>query len=220
MKIFLSLFGFVIAVVSICIGLDLLDQKQVSGGEFVALVIAFSIIGLVISFASDIQEFSVAGNIVKLKEVKKEAENSIEDLKRSRVDNFRFLLKLALKFPGGFGSGSTIDSRLSDFWLLYDQIVEFGCEDELKENLLNVTNILLGGQLSSISYSSADVGTIVERGIIPTPQKLTIIALDNESVEKAAKRNASGEDVEKIKEALAIGLDEYRRLYDLHQLCK
>jgi hypothetical protein len=220
LKIFLSIFGLSIAAISIFIGLDLLEQKQISGGEFVTLIVAFSIIGLVISFASDVQEFSVAGNIVKLKEVKKEAESSIDGLKRSRVDNFRFLLKLALKFPGGFGSGSTIDSRLSDFWFLYDQIVEFGCEKELKENLLGVTEVLLGGQLSSISRNSDDVGNKFPRGTTPTPQELTIIALDNDSVEKAAQRNVSGGDAERIKEALVIGLDEYKRLYDLHASCK
>ena len=218
LKIFLSIFGLVIAITSICIGMDLLEQKQITGGEFVALIIAFSIIGLIISFSSDVQEFSVAGNIVKLKEVKREAEESIAGLKKARTENFRFLLKLAMRFPGGFGSGGTVDSRLSDFWILHDQIVEFGCKEELKENIHSVTNVLLGGQLHSISQNSDDAK--FPRGTIPTPQELTIAALDNESVEKAASRNVGGGDVTKVKEALVIGLDEYKKLYELHQQSK
>ncbi|WP_298719174.1 hypothetical protein [uncultured Oceanisphaera sp.] len=220
MKIFLSLLGLVIAIIIICIGMNLLEEKQITGGEFVSLVVAFSIIGLIISFSSEVQEFSVAGNIVKLKEVKKEAEESISGLKKARTDNFRFLLKLAMRFPGGFGSGGTVDSRLSDFWLLYDQIVEFGCELELRENIKSVTDVLLGGQLHSIAQNSDNVSSKFPRGTIPTPQELTITALDNESVEKAASRNVGGGDIAKIKESLVIGLDEYKRLYELNEQCK
>lgn len=86
-------------------GWDLLCAEKISGGEFVTLIIAFAVLGLIISFSSEVQEFSVAGNVVKLKEVKKEADKSIQDLKNARVGNFKFLLKLAARFPGGFASG-------------------------------------------------------------------------------------------------------------------
>lgn len=220
LKFFLSLFGFAIAVISVLVGLELLELGKISGGEFIILIIAFSIIGLVISFASEVQEFSVAGNIVKLKEVKKEAEESIEGLKKARTENFRFLLKLAMRFPGGFGNGGTVDSRLLDFWLLYDQIVEFGCKVELKNSIFAVTYVLLTGQLNSISCNSDDLHTKFPKGVIPNPQELTIAALDNVSVEKAAKRNVGGGDVAQIKESLLVGLNEYRKLHELHEESK
>jgi hypothetical protein len=53
--------------------------------------------------------------------------------------------------------------------------------------------------------------------IIPEPSQLTIIALDNESVKKAAQRNVAGGDIEKLKKMLVVGLDEYKKLYELRQ---
>jgi hypothetical protein len=211
------MFGCLVSVLSIMIGMELLEQKQLSGSEFVTLIIAFSVVGLIISMVSEIQEFSVAGNIVKLKEVKKDAEDSIIELKKARTENFKFLLKLAMRFPGGFGSGGTVDSRLSDFWLLHEQIKAFGCEQELTNDIKSVIKILLGGQLNSISQNSDDVEIKFPRGSIPEPNELIIIALENNSVDKAAKRNVCAGNADKIKESLVIGLDEYKKLYQLYK---
>jgi hypothetical protein len=41
--------------------------------------------------------------------------------------------------------------------------------------------------------------------------------LDNESVKKAAQRNVAGGDIEKLKKMLVVGLDEYKKLYELRQ---
>lgn len=103
-----------------------------------------------------------------------------------------------------------------DFWSLYDQIVAFNCEDELSNNLLEVVNVLLKGQLSSISNNSDAVSSKYHQtNEIPDPSQLTIEALDNDSVESAAKRNVAGGDQAKIKKMLIIGLEEYKKLYEL-----
>ena len=92
MKTALYIIGFVVFTLCVFFGLNLLEAKQLSGGEFVALIVAFAVIGLIISFSSEVQEFSVVGNIVKLKEVKKDAEKSIREIKAARTETFRFLL--------------------------------------------------------------------------------------------------------------------------------
>lgn len=218
MRIFLSILGLVIFLASAKFGYCLLMAEKLSGTEFVSLLIAFAIIGLILSFASEIQEFSVAGNIVKLKEVKKDADKSISELKAARTETFRFLLSLAKRHPGGFSDSGTVDGRVRDFWNLYDQIVAFGCKEELSSNLMDVVNVLIKGQLSSISRNSDSVSSKYHGSdVIPEPSQLTIEALDNDSVEKAAKRNVAGGDVEKIKRMLVVGLDEYKKLYELHQ---
>ena len=53
-----------------------------------ALVLGFSVIGLIIAFAAEIQEFSIAGNGVKLKELRSEAEKTIEELKKAGKEKF------------------------------------------------------------------------------------------------------------------------------------
>jgi hypothetical protein len=200
------------------LGYQLLLNGKLSGAEFVSLVIAFAVIGLILSFASEVQEFSVAGNIVKLKEVKRDAERSINELKSARTETFRFLLSLAKRHPGGFSDGGTIDGRVNDFWSLYDQIVAFNCEDELSNNLLEVANILLKGQLNSISHNSDAVSSKYHlSNETPEPTQLVIEALDNESVASAAKRGVAGGDQAKIKQMLVAGLDEYKKLYSLRE---
>lgn len=216
MRIFLSILGALLFLASAKLGYCLLIEGKLSGAEFVSLIIAFAVIGLILSFASEVQEFSVAGNIVKLKEVKRDAEKSIRELKSARTETFRFLLSLAKRHPGGFSDGGTVDERVNDFWSLYDQIVAFNCEDELSNNLLEVVNVLLKGQLSRISNNSDAVSSKYRRtNGIPDPSQLTIEALDNDSVESAAKRNVAGGDQAKIKKMLIIGLEEYKKLYEL-----
>lgn len=218
MRIFLSILGLAIFLVIAKFGYCLLLAEKLSGTEFVSLLIAFAIIGLILSFASEIQEFSVAGNIVKLKEVKKDADKSISELKAARTETFRFLLSLAKRHPGGFSDGGTVDGRVHDFWNLYDQIVSFGCKEELATSLLDIVNVLIKGQLTCISQNSDSVSSkYYVSDVIPEPSQLTIEALDNESVEKAAQRNVAGGDSEKIKKALLAGLDEYKKLYELRQ---
>jgi len=216
LRIFLSILGALLFLVSAKFGYCLLIEGKLSGAEFVSLIIAFAVIGLILSFASEVQEFSVAGNIVKLKEVKRDAEKSISELKSARTETFRFLLSLAKRHPGGFSDGGTVDGRVDDFWSLYDQIVAFKCEDELSANLLEVVSVLLQGQLSSISNSSDFVGSKYHgKNETPEPSQLTIEALDNDSVASAAKRNVAGGDQDKIKKMLVVGLEEYKKLYEL-----
>ncbi len=63
MRIFLSVLGLAIFLVTAKFGYFLLLAEKLSGSEFVSLLVAFAMIGLILSFASEIQEFSVAGNI-------------------------------------------------------------------------------------------------------------------------------------------------------------
>lgn len=216
MRFLLCTLGLIFFIASIFLGLHLLELNKFSGSEFVAFAVAFAVLGLVVSFSSEVQEFSIAGNIVKLKEVKRDAEKSIIELKSARTETFRFLLSLAKRYPGGWGSESTVDTRLADFWFLYEQIVKFGCRDELKTNIIEVLNTLISGQLSSILHSSDNIAEKYRgKEIIPSPSDLTIEALDSDSVEKAAKRGVCNGSVDEIKRALVIGLEEYKKLYDL-----
>lgn len=221
MRIILSIIGVSIFLIIAKLGYCLLIEGKLSGAEFVSLVIAFAIIGLILSFASEVQEFSVAGNIVKLKEVKRDAEKSINELKSARTETFRFLLSLAKRHPGGLSDGGTIDSRVSDFWSLYNKIVTFKCEDELSSDLLEVIDIILKGQLYSISNSSDNLYQLYyNKDKTPEPSQLTIDALDDSSVLSAANRGVASGDQEKIKKMIIEGLEEYRKLYELRNKYK
>lgn len=221
MRIILPVFGAILFLSSVAMGYCLLDDGALSGSEFVSLIVAFAVIGLIISFASEVQEFSVAGNIVKLKEVKRDAQRSISELKSARTETFRFLLSLAKRHPGGFGGIGPVDERIPDFWALYKQIKKFGCQGELTDDLLDVSETLAKGQISTIGNLSDRIGTKYRRvDRLPLPSELLIEALDDESIAEAGKRGLHGGDTRKIKESVAQAIEEYTKLYELYQNCE
>mgnify|MGYP006900057257 CR=1 FL=1 len=120
-------------MVGIACGLWLLIVlEKISGAEFVALSLGFSVIGLIIAFASEVQEFSIAGNGVKLKELRSEAEKTIEELKQARTELFRVLIQKSIEFSGGWGTNSRVDERVEQFIKLFEQVEKFDCLDNLK----------------------------------------------------------------------------------------
>ena len=215
MRIILPVFGAILFFSSVALGYCLLDDGALSGSEFVSLIVAFAVIGLIISFASEVQEFSVAGNIVKLKEVKRDAERSISELKSARTETFRFLLSLAKRHPGGFAGIRPVDERIPDFWALYKQIKKFGCQGELTDDLLDVSETLAKGQISTIGNLSGRKYRRVDR--LPLPSELLMEALDDESIAEAEKRGLHGGDTRKIKESVVQAIEEYTKLYELYQ---
>lgn len=115
------IFGIIVGLAGIACGLWLLIffENKITGSEFVALVLGFSVIGLIIAFAAEVQEFSIAGNGVKLKELRSEAEKTIEDLKEARMEVFRFLIIKSTEYLVSDAFNSVIDERVDPFIKLF-----------------------------------------------------------------------------------------------------
>ncbi|NNP73317.1 hypothetical protein A7P53_12165 [Acinetobacter defluvii] len=144
----------VILVVILGIGLSLcllIFLDKLSGAEFVALSLGFAVIGLIIGFAEEVQEFTIAGNGVKLKELRSEAEKTIEELKDARTELFRILFQKSINFSGGFGSDSRVDERLDSFISLFNQVEKLNCLKELKVDISKALNILMVGQFNKLN---------------------------------------------------------------------
>lgn len=197
----------------------LLLPKIILGGEFVTLSIAFAVIALIIGFSSQIQEFSIAGNTVRLREMTATAESLIQDLKAARTETFRVLLSLSERQSGGFSSiENTVDDRVAGFWSLHERIVRFDCAAELKQEITDFVEILLRSQIELIGKNSVNVPSLypVDQEL-PSPDILQITALDEVSIQPAAaKRRPEGNTVQ-MREKIKMGLDEYRKLYELRK---
>ncbi|ENW04264.1 hypothetical protein [Acinetobacter beijerinckii] len=100
MKIFLTI---IISSFITGLGILFLYNGKLSGTESVVLILGGVIVGLIIYFPSEIQEFSIAGNAVKLREIRSEAIRTIDELKRARTETFRLMLVQVLKLSGGWG---------------------------------------------------------------------------------------------------------------------
>ncbi|WP_052417780.1 hypothetical protein [Cellvibrio mixtus] len=216
MRVVLVILGALLFIASVKLGYCLLSNGKLSGSEFISLIIAFAIIGLIISFASEVSEFSIAGNIVKLKEVKADAERSIAELKEARTETFRFLLSLTKKYGGGLGSiRNPIDERIPDFWSLFEKISSFSCVNDLKKNIMEVIDVLLKGQIKAISKFNNNVETKYRGEYeFPTPVALSHDSLQEQHLQEAAGRIFQG-DLYKTRGAVLAGLEEYRKLFEL-----
>nr|BFD42530.1 hypothetical protein FFPRI1PSEUD_40290 [Pseudomonas sp. FFPRI_1] len=200
--------GFVIAV---GLALYLLYDSKLSGAEFVAFVFAFAVLCVAVGFAPEIQEVSIAGNVVKLKEVKAEAIRTIESLKRSRVENHRALLKLALNVSGAFANEHPIDPRNSEFCRLVELAREYECLIELKPEILTGLDTLLAAQTHVIHLRNQKIAP----GEIISPVELTHIALDAAGIEGTTLRRHAGLSVSSARTEVIEALEEYSRLYEL-----
>ena len=194
------------------LALGLLFTSKFSGAEFTVFVLAFAVLAVAVGFAPEIQEVSIAGNVVKLKEVKAEAIRAIESLNKSRVEMLRVFLSLTLKHSGGFASSDPIDPRTYSFWHLLKLIREYQCLSELKDEILMNARVLAGAQLRNISRRNIDP-RIITSETIPDPLDLAAMALAPEGIEEAVGRTSPRPENyrEEIKEALV----EYSKLHAL-----
>ncbi|MCS4306750.1 hypothetical protein M2404_001073 [Rheinheimera pacifica] len=85
-------FALLFGVFAYWAGFKLLDQGLLTGSEFVTLLIAATVVSLVVVFAPFIQEVSIGGSVIKLKEAKLEADESLKTL-RMLSRNIRKILK-------------------------------------------------------------------------------------------------------------------------------
>lgn len=204
-------FGAVVGLAGIACGLWLLiSLEKLSGTEFVALSLGFSVIGLIIAFAAEVQEFSIAGNGVKLKELRSEAERTIEDLKQARTEVFRFMVQKSIEFSGGWGSDSKVDERVEQFIKLFEQIEKFDCIKDLQIDISKALNILMVRQFNNLEIihnNTKSVGDIFENSAKPD---LLYIGLEDEMINKILERYSGKKP---NFDDVIHGIEAYAKLY-------
>ncbi|MGR2707606.1 hypothetical protein B7453_21010 [Pseudomonas sp. IB20] len=212
MRFALAIFGALVFLLSLSLSFYLLWIGKFSGAEFTAFVISFAVLSLAVGFAPEIQEISIAGNVVKLKEVKAEAVKAIESLKKSRVEMLRALLGLSMKTSGSFANENEIDPRIPGFWRLVDLAVEYDCLTDVKEEILLGASALLRGQVAVISQrsSSAALRSVYGLGEIPDPIELSALALNNDEIVIHRSKTA-----DEVRAEIKISIEQYMRLFEL-----
>lgn len=208
------IFGAVVSLAGIACGLWLLiSLEKLSGTEFVAFSLGFAVIGLIIAFAAEVQEFSIAGNGVKLKELRSEAERTIEDLKQARIEVFRFMVQKSIEFSGGWGSGSKVDERVEQFIKLFEQIEKFDCIKDLQIDISKALNILMVRQFNNLAIihnNTKSVGDIFESKEKPD---LLYIELKDEMINQIIERQLNRQEFEDLKKDVIEGIEAYAKLY-------
>ena len=203
--------GLIVAVVGFGCGLWLLVYlNKISGAEFVAFSLGFAVIGLIVAFATEVQEFSIAGNGVKLRELRTEAEKTIEELKKARTETFRFLLTVIRKDVGFFDVNPFKDERIKDFWLLYEQIVKFEDVIDLRNEIILLINDLMSKQYRLLSAQNPNI-PFSEYTEEIDPDHLLLLGL-NIALESTNKNYLESDD---FRLNMLKGVDEYRKIFQL-----
>lgn len=136
-RVRLGVVGVLVFIGSMLLGLYLLFNKNLSGTEFVAFTVAFAVLGAIVGFAPEVQEFSIAGNVVKLREMKQDVREAVEGLKLARTELLRSGIRKI------YGDSSRRHEALADqadrnieFWAIVELARKFEILPKLKEELL------------------------------------------------------------------------------------
>lgn len=203
MRVALALIFFVLFV---CVDGWLLYVGTFGATAAISAFVAVTMFSFAIYLIAQIEEISILGSILKLREVRKDADKAIRDLQASRLAMFSLLLEITKKFGGGFGGILPVDERLGDFWFLFEKISSAGLDEELKDEIAGCAKLYMRAQISCLMhYSNIDSNRSY------TPSELTVEALKNENL---LVRHLTAEQTQQ--NALEA-IEQYRKLYELLQ---
>jgi hypothetical protein len=212
MRVFLGIAGFVIFVGALSLAYWLLQQSKLSGAEFVAFVIAFAVIGAIVSFGPEVQEFTIAGNAVKLREVKNNALKLIDTLKATQAELLRLSLRARPLINGGFSFDRDHLSIDPDFWAIVAEAKRTEAIEALTPDLLNNINLMIRALYElTISWG------MIQRPGDQTCESMIELAADLMSPDllKLASRDRGDADESTYKNFVMGRLKEIEKLFAL-----
>jgi hypothetical protein len=189
MKFFWRFLACVCALVAIYCGYDLLMVGKFSGAEFISIIAVSIAFVFMVIFLSEIQELSIGGAVLKLRDIKKDLDASVKNLERDRVSMFKVFVKLSMRFPGGLGSSRPFDERFELFFLLFERIQTSGCLNEVRGDVVNALILIRSNHIRKLSqYLGVDFDSSFDYFDIVSA------ALDPKVVADVVGRNKSSED--------------------------
>ncbi|MCK0808568.1 hypothetical protein [Acinetobacter baumannii] len=207
------MFSLITFVLFSFISFILLRNKYIEPNHFVILIIFSAIVSAIIAYFDEVQELSIGGNIVKLKEAKKELQVTIDQLKSIKVSTYRMLLLKSLHFSGVFGSSHLVDSRAEYFFSLINEIKQSDCFNDLKSEIKVQLTRLLIDQLNKF-YPLFYGKQFNDSDEFP---KSTVfyIELKDEIIDKVHQKRTPVIPFDQKKQEIVTAIDNYAALYIL-----
>lgn len=116
--------------------------------EAIALFLATFVLSLVLYLLPEVQELSLGGQVLKIREAKKEVDDTLAKIKKIQIATYRGHIRAAMKLSGGFSSAhETVDDRADDLFYLYEEIKDNSLGDELKGDLHRFSKATLDSQV-------------------------------------------------------------------------
>lgn len=190
----------------------LLNGGFIESRDFVVLISLSAVVSLVAPYFGEIQEFSIGGNLVKLKEANEELSATIEQVKQIKISMFRMLLLKSLQHSGGFGSSSLVDSRVEYFCSLIKEINEANCFEDLKMEIGVPLRNLIKSQLGG--FYRLFEGKEFEGDQYPKAMQF-YIALNENIIDLVAKNRTPPMPFKEKKQDILSAIDAYAQLYGI-----
>ncbi|NGZ19172.1 hypothetical protein G6Z94_17915 [Vibrio aestuarianus] len=188
-----------------------------------ALSFGIALLSLVTALWKDVSELSIGGNVIKLREVKSELEDTILGLKSSTIEMLKMHIKLVRNpvSEGFYDEGSNKDERIDSFWYIYEVIKDLGIETELANELKETLDVLLRNQLFALgclcqktiheSYPTPFDSTTQ----LPATRELQKLAVKD--VESNISASASDKSPDAFQDHVLDGVEHYDRLLKLFE---
>ncbi|WP_085701931.1 hypothetical protein [Pseudomonas sp. B15(2017)] len=192
---------------------NLLQAEKLKGPEFVTLIIALAVIALVVVLAGKVKEFSVAGNMIKLKDENK-AEENLQELKKAQIESIRLNLRSrAFEKEAQYGVPGDLCVE-QDLWDVYAQAKSLKCLPFIKDELLRVVR----SAKNKIHYTLLTKSH--GNSIVPI-EPYDLIELTTEFMSEGAlleiskkqnDLNPGSGDLEEVKAFVRARIEEYEKL--------
>ncbi|MFV5404244.1 hypothetical protein VXQ92_05860 [Acinetobacter sp. 228] len=197
--------GLIVAILGMGSSLWLLiDLEKLSGAEFVTLSLGFAAIGLIIAFAAEVQEFSIVGNGVKLKE-----------LRKGRTELFRILIQTSTELSGGLAGPSKVESRAKKFIHIFKEVEKFDCIKELKADLEKSLQVIVIAQYNKLSFIHKKQKEFNNEFTDCEKATYLYIALSDDVIRDSYTNRRPEPDFQTEKDDIIKAIDVYAELYEI-----
>ncbi|MFH7498213.1 hypothetical protein L1A47_14250 [Acinetobacter baumannii] len=183
---------------------------QIQGSEFVVLVIASMFICLTGYFLKEIQEFSIGGNLFKLRDIGNKSEKLLHDM---QIEYYKMRIDMAFKPTGFFGGvGNSIFQSKIEFYNVIREIKDVGLlknptlrqkiEIQIRKSLQQqLENVHLIGNVLNENPLNGKVDPLEIRGLI-----------SEEIIRKNIKDNDLYRDETTAKNTILMRIEIYENL--------
>ncbi|WP_166837392.1 hypothetical protein [Rheinheimera pleomorphica] len=181
--------------------LYLLKEALIDSSAFVTLIIAGTCVSLIFIFAPLVSEITIAGNVIKLREVKSQAEKSIAEFDSARISLLVAVIStLKTSLPELSHALAKTDNRAGQFLDLYNSNKDLVNNEQFRREVLSAAKVFKYEVFNQIQMECFFSGEDMSKAVMPD-------AMDRLFIEKYG-----------ASKPLTPVFKQYRELYTLVEL--
>ena len=148
--------------------LYLLKEALIDSSAFVTLIIAGTCVSLIFIFAPLVSEITIAGNVIKLREVKSQAEKSIAEFDSARISLLVAVISaLKTSAPSLNDTMAGTDNRANQFLHLFESNKDLVTNDLFRREALSAAKIFKDEAYNKIQRECYLSWEVISEAVVP-----------------------------------------------------